>query len=743
VRFRSIHTAVAYFLAGLGMASLALGAILHPVVLAVATAATVASLFATDSLVMRRGYQIGWTVGLFVLFVVEVVRVATGGSLIECSVELAVALQVGRLWSRRGARQYQQIVVLALVHLIASSVLNQGISFGLLFVGFVVAMPWAMTLGHLRREIEGNYRREDAAAQRAHVDRILNSRRIIGPRFLGATALVSLPVFVMTGGTLFVLFPRIGVGFMGESSRGRVAVAGFSDELELGDVGVVRDDATVVMRVEVDPLPSPPPGRLEVHWRGAAFDSYDGRRWTRSKALDRRDEVVRQGDRYCLSPACGVRGGQRMLYSVYLEDLDPPILLIPPGTEAIVMDPLRRGGSLYHRLLWISPMEEVRREGIPTLVVHYDAEARPPRGVSSPRQETDLSPYLQLPTLSPRGAETARAVTAEAAPDPSGMAAAVARYLRSEFRYTLDLRGVSNEHPLEDFLFRRRAGHCEFFSTAMVVLLRSVGVPARNVTGFLGGRLNRFGADGSYYLVTRSDAHSWVEVYVDGVGWVTYDPTPPSAGGPAPRSLLQTLADLIDASRLAWDKNVVAYDLDAQMDLFASMWRPSEGFDFGSFSSRTARAARPKGSLRVPWVAASLALGLVVIVAVVLARRGRFSRDGARRARRAASREPATALLARLDRALARASAPRPRSRTPSEHMIRISLDGHPAADVARQVVARYNAVRFGGDRFDRGELVRLHELVRQIRPSAAQTGRSRAADPRPEAGQADPRPTM
>ena len=192
------------------------------------------------------------------------------------------------------------------------------------------------------------------------------------------------------------------------------------------------------------------------------------------------------------------------------------------------MPPQRRGAWLDHRRLFLSPMMELRREEEPALVVHYSVVARPSSGVFLTRREQDVAPYLQLPEgLDPRFRSLARRAASGAGPeDPIRAAEAVARTLRSEYRYTLDLRGTSDERPLEDFLFRTRAGHCEFFSTAMTLLLRAQGIPARNVTGFLGGRRNRFGMDGAFYTVAQSDAHSWVEVYVDGLGWVAYDPTP-------------------------------------------------------------------------------------------------------------------------------------------------------------------------------------------------------------------------
>jgi len=77
--------------------------------------------------------------------------------------------------------------------------------------------------------------------------------------------------------------------------------------------------------------------------------------------------------------------------------------------------------------------------------------------------------------------------------------------------------------PIHFFLFSRKRGHCEYFSSAMAIMLREVGVPTRNVNGFLGGEWNEYN---DYIAVRAGDAHSWVEVYVRGVGWVTFDPTP-------------------------------------------------------------------------------------------------------------------------------------------------------------------------------------------------------------------------
>ncbi len=124
----------------------------------------------------------------------------------------------------------------------------------------------------------------------------------------------------------------------------------------------------------------------------------------------------------------------------------------------------------------------------------------------------------------------------------------------------------ASDNPLDHFLFVSKRGHCEFYSTAMAVILRSIDVPTRNVTGFIGGTYNRFSGS---YAVRQGDAHSWVEAYVDGLGWTRFDPTPPASS--APRSeihgMFATLRDIVEAMSQRWDHHVVGYDLKQQLGL--------------------------------------------------------------------------------------------------------------------------------------------------------------------------------
>src|SRR5262249_20362469 len=156
--------------------------------------------------------------------------------------------------------------------------------------------------------------------------------------------------------------------------------------------------------------------------------------------------------------------------------------------------------------------------------------------------------------LPPRVVALARELTAQAH-GPYDKAVALMRHL-ARFRYTTDLPAPGAADPLSGFLFDFRAGHCEYFATALAILLRAVGVPSREVNGFYGGEWNDFG---NYLAVRQMDAHAWVEAWFPGHGWVTLDPTPGAAARGELRSgsWLHKLQQMIDTVELAWHKHMV------------------------------------------------------------------------------------------------------------------------------------------------------------------------------------------
>ena len=145
--------------------------------------------------------------------------------------------------------------------------------------------------------------------------------------------------------------------------------------------------------------------------------------------------------------------------------------------------------------------------------------------------------YLQIPdSLQPDLAPLALEWTAGAASNRE-RADAILRRLRRDFEYSLEVGDRGEPLSLTDFLFRVRRGHCEYYATAMALLLRAADIPSRVVTGFLPGEWN---STGGYFIVRQRDAHSWVEAFLPEEGWVTYDATPPDTGFPLIRHRTDT-----------------------------------------------------------------------------------------------------------------------------------------------------------------------------------------------------------
>ena len=170
----------------------------------------------------------------------------------------------------------------------------------------------------------------------------------------------------------------------------------------------------------------------------------------------------------------------------------------------------------------------------------------------------ELAVDLEVPgDLDPRVRElSARLVAGK---DPVEAAAGVERWLSTSLGYTRELAGEQPD-PIAHFLFESRQGHCELFSSAMVILLRLAGIPARNVTGYYGGTYS----DAGYWAVRAGDAHSWVEVYVPGAGFVAFDPTPAADRGSRHRGMWAALVLAWDAAAQRWRSLVVDYDLLSQ-----------------------------------------------------------------------------------------------------------------------------------------------------------------------------------
>lgn len=318
--------------------------------------------------------------------------------------------------------------------------------------------------------------------------------------------------------------------------------------------------------------------------------------------------------------------------------------------------------------------------------------------------------YLQLPpAIDPRIDALANAIVVNAhANNRYDEAKAIEQHLQQEFGYSLQMRAGGRD-PLADFLFNVKAGHCEYFSTAMAVMLRRRGIAARVVNGFLPGEYNDAAAA---YTVRQSDAHSWVEVYFpESQTWVTFDPTP-AAGKAEPVSagIAAELGKYAEALELIWFQYVVGYDKQEQRSLATSVSARVNQYR-GSLERLVAAVRRTTfaQSQTIALVGFSLAAALLILFVAIRVRRFGWRWALRFRSRPAKPETSAIVFYQRLTELLKRRGMQRNPDLTPLEFAG--SLELQPALAVTRA----YNRVRFGGQKLSRAELLEIETALRDL----------------------------
>jgi transglutaminase-like putative cysteine protease len=562
-----------YLLVGIAFTALCLGdQALSPAVIALCLAAGVGSWFWEPPRISFARYAPLW-MPLTVSVLVSLAALVLSGflQLSDGAIGLVLYLTGAKLFQRERAADYIQLAVLSLLLMAIATLFNQDISFGLLFLLYVGVGLVNLTLYHLRLQAEQH---PQAASQVRRID-----LGFLG--FLGSLALLAMVLSV----ALFFLFPRVGLGILGRQARSPVMTTGFAEEVSLGEFGTLKTDNTVVMRVE---FPAGVPPQVEsLYWRGMSFDRYDGRAWSRT--LDRSLSIfpnaagVFELSASPLIPAASDLQFFPLEQLIYLEPLDTNTVFgVAPLVEVEWLD---RGGAMtpqqrwqwQNRRLLLRETGDVSHSLPPRMPYLYRAVSRIPRDLEPRlrqlgREEllSALDPvqqqaYLQLPEdLDPRIPALAEEITA-GIPDVFGKVTALRNYLLENYAYTTNLPDPGAEPPLEAFLFTHRRGHCEYFATALTVLARSLGIPARVVNGFLGGR---WVAQEKYLAVRNADAHSWTEIPFGPYGWIIFDATPAEANVSQRQSGWDPILDFYDSLRFRWFKYVIQYDLFTQRQIW-------------------------------------------------------------------------------------------------------------------------------------------------------------------------------
>ena len=646
-------TAAIYLLVADGIAALFLGGLLDLPGLVV-VAALVAGSWWQESL-RQRLEPIPWLGAVLVglagaALVVEIVTGA--GGMLDVFTHLLIFLLLVKLYTLRTLRDARDVAFLSFFTLVAASPVTTSLVFLGLFVTFLVVGTWLLMLRHLMNE----------------ADIVAGPTSRIG-RDLVHLALASSAATVVVTALLFLIIPRIGQAALPLRAQASRMVAGFTERVQLGAFGEIEADATVVMRVHLTSLSTGgAPERLtSLRWRGLAFDHFDGRTWTVSRSTLK---LTLRREHPVPFPVHQFYGGPVLTQEIRLEPMEtqmifgaPRLLRLQTRSDFVTIDDLgnvavpQATARLQYTVDSEPEIGDPRRADI--------ADARQPH---DPRWQAR---YTQLPRVSPRIHALAREVTAGSV-DPYDAAQRLTAWLNRELGYTRVLERPTIDDPLEDFLFVRRAGNCEYFAAALAVMLRSLQIPARVVNGFQRGEWNPYGR---YFMVRLRDAHSWVEVFVDGAGWVTLDPSPRTgaeAAAPAPPAVLW-----LDSMRVSWYRYVVSFSLHDQLaavDLVRqATW---------TLGATALRPADWRPGFRVAVAGAALVVAVVVVV-------------GWQRRRGGAAGAAMPGFYAHALRVLARRGLAPRAGETAREFARR--APAAPWAPPLAQLTGAYERVRFGG----------------------------------------------
>jgi transglutaminase-like putative cysteine protease len=500
---------------------------------------------------------------------------------------------------------------------------------------------------------------------------------------LPLTAFVLLCFIFILALPLFLVAPRAGSPVLSRGGSGLNSFIGFSENVALGDIGTLKGNDQVVMRVRLEAPKSA--GVQGLRWRGVALDEFTGRSWRKSAGA--RVTQQRPNERGSFRIGVTEEPHQLITQTVFLEPLETAVLFAAPQPVLIqAVFPYVRvdaEGSVQFR-----PHEADRLiyKALSDITVPQPEVLRRDRRQIPPSHER----YLQRPDrLDPRISELARSILVRAeANNRYDAAAAIEAYLRNSYGYSLE-RKASGAYPLSDFLFNVKTGHCEYFSTAMAVMLRTRGVAARVVNGFLPGEYNE-AADA--YTVRQSDAHSWVEVYFPETNsWVTFDPTPAAGRGVSGRSgMTAWLSKYAEALELVWFQYVVGYDKQEQRSLATSLH--NRLFYYQRAISDTFYRLRmaPWATWQKP-VLVILAIALLTFTAILMLRLKRMGWSGLKISRRQKEAElTSVEFYRRLTRLLAERGINRAADQTPLEFAAQTGLE------LPVRITHAYHRVRYG-----------------------------------------------
>ena len=624
-------------------------------------------------------------------------------SFLTASVHLVLFVMVVRLFSLQRTRDHYMLAVLSFLMVLAAAVLTVGSVFVLTFAGFLLIAVITFVLMEMRHSCT-------TEATHAQDPRVASPARPMAHALLAIAP--ALMLMIMAGSFLIFFFlPRISSRYLSAYSPTSDVSTGFSDRVQLGRIGQIQQSSAAVMHIEIQ---NDLQGAYDLKWRGIALTNFDGRVWSNSY-----EQVpLRPGGdgNYRLAPLMDSQdaavAGRSIHYRVLMEPIGTSVFFLAERPQSLTGSfrqvSTDAGGAVYD----LDSEHPINRYEAVSQLPEIDSDELRLAANTAPGS---MDQYLKLPPLDIRISKLAEEITARA-PSNYEKAVALEQYLSTHFGYTLELPRTLPEDPLANFLFERKHGHCEYFASSMAVMLRSLRIPSRIVTGFRGGEFNDLTGE---YVVRASDAHSWVEAYFPGFGWISFDPTP--AGSVPARTGWSRLQLYVDAAASFWREWIINYDVSHQRALGKDAATGSRqlfeqvrrwiGRQHDALLRSARRAHHHFTTFPLRWLAGLLALTAVLTTLLNLPRmigglRDRSLREHPERA----PRESASLWYDRMLRRMARLGWRKAPSQTPLDFVAAIQ-ETALQKKVARFTRA-YESARFGKSVDDAQSLPELFQDI-------------------------------
>src|SRR5216684_175411 len=676
-----------------------------------------------------RGYQlltqrefaipVRWTNSLTLIYVfiylTDYFFVSRG--FLGANVHLVLFLIVALQFSLQRTRHHYLLAALSFLMVLAAAVLTVGSVFLFSFAGFLLVAVITFVLMEMRHSV---------AAEQTHAqDPRVPSPGVISPSrgmVYGLLAIAPVLMLMILAGSflIFFLLPRISSHYLSAYTPTSDVSTGFTDRVQLGRIGQIQQSSAVVMHIEIQ---NDLQGGYDLKWRGVALSNFDGRTWSNSYQQTQVRSAV--DGSYRLARLMDPRGasataGRSIRYRVLMEPIGTNVFFLAERPQSLTGNfrqvSMDAAGAVYD----LDTERPINRYEAQSQLPEIDSDELRLAMNTAP---ADMDEYLKLPPLDIRISNLAEEI---AAPAPSNYekATTVEQYLSTHFGYTLELPRSLPQDPLANFLFERKKGHCEYFASSMAVMLRSLRIPSRIVTGFRGGEFNDLTGQ---YVVRASDAHSWVEAYFPGSGWISFDPTP--AGNLPTRTGWSRMQLYMDAAASFWREWIINYDASHQRTLGKdAAYSSRHSFDearrwMGRQHRALLRLARRAQwhftNFPVRWLGGLIAFTAVLITLLNLRRLVSALRDRSLRAHpERAPRESAALWYDRMVSRMARRGWRKSPSQTPLDFVAAIQ-EAALQNKVARFTRA-YESARFGRSVDDAQSLPELFQDI-----TAAETANS------------------